>query len=156
MYSKVYCTLYNVLYTLTMTHLNALDPFVDKFTKKWAGLPPSATNTVIHLEAALDIPAISSVYIEAHNSSHTRTRLQGDSVINELLDHTLAREATYSRSFQTTTEAENVFRKSLELKTVDGEIPSFTGKKAKQHMSNFNMRIKTSVKNHSSRMPLEM
>ena len=135
------------VHTLTMTHLNALDTFVDKFTKKWAGLPPSATNAVIHLEAALDIPAISSVYIEAHNSSHTRTRLQGDSVINEVLDHTLAREATYSRSFQTTTEAENVFRKSLELNTVDGEIPSFTGEKAKQHMSNFNMKIKTSVKN---------
>ena len=64
-----------------------------------------------------------------------------------MLDHTLAREATYSRSFQTTTEAENVFRKSLELNTVDGEIPSFIREKAKQHMSNFNMRIKTSVKN---------
>ena len=58
------------VHTLTMTHLNALDTFVDKFTKKWAGLPPSATNAVIHLEGALDIPAISSVYIEAHNSSH--------------------------------------------------------------------------------------
>ena len=42
---------------------------------------------------------------------------------------------------------ENVFRKTLELNTVDVEIPSFIGEKAKQHMSNFNMKIKTSVKN---------
>ena len=85
------------VHTLTQTHLHVLDTFVDKFTKKWAGLPPSATNAILHLEGALDIPAISAVYTEAHNSSHTRTRLQGDSVINDILDHTLAREASYSR-----------------------------------------------------------
>ena len=118
------------MHTLTITHLNALDTFVDKSTNKWAGLLPSATNAIIHLEAALDITAILSVYIEAHNSSHTRTRLQGDSVINKVLDHTLAREATYSRSFQTTTEAENVFMENLDLNNVNGEIPSSTGKAA--------------------------
>ena len=48
---------------LTQTHLHVLDTFVDKFTKKWAGLPPSATNAIIHLEGALDIPAILAVYI---------------------------------------------------------------------------------------------
>ena len=69
-----------------------MDTFVDKVTKKWAGLPPSATNAIIHLEGALNIPAISALYKEAHNNSHARTRLQGDSVINDVLDHTLARQ----------------------------------------------------------------
>ena len=50
------------VHTLTQTHLKQLDTFVDKHTKKWAGLPKSATNAVIHLEEALDIPAISAVY----------------------------------------------------------------------------------------------
>ena len=120
---------------------------MDKFTKKWIGLPPSASNAILHLEGALDIPAISAVYTEAHNSSHTRTRLQGDSVINDILDHTLAREASYSRSLQITSEAEKVYRKTLELNTVGGLIPTFTGEKARQQRSTFNQKIKTSVKN---------
>ena len=85
--------------------------------------------------------------MEAHNSSHTRTRLQGDSVINDILDHTLAREASYSRSFQTTSEAEKMFRRTLELNTLGGLIPAFTGEKARQMRSNFHQKIKTSVKN---------
>ena len=33
--------------TVNQTNLNVLDTHVDKFTKKWAGLPPSATNAII-------------------------------------------------------------------------------------------------------------
>ena len=84
------------VHTLPMTHLKALDTFVDQWIKKWAGVPKSATNAVIHLEAGLDIPSISTVYTEAHNVSHARTRLQGDMVINHVLDHTLTREETYT------------------------------------------------------------
>ena len=64
-----------------------------------------------------------------------------------MLDHSLAREATYSKGLQTTTEAEKVYRKTLELDTVGGEIPRFTGVKAKQLMSQFNVKIKTSGTN---------
>ena len=117
------------VHTLPQTHLGKLDTFVDKFTKKWAGLPQSATNAVIHLKEALDIPAISSVYKEAHNMSHVRTRLQGDIVINNILDHTLEREATYTNSKQTTTEAEKLFLETLALNTVDGTVPISTGKR---------------------------
>ena len=45
------------VHTLPPSQLSRLDTFVDKYTKKWAGLPRSATNVVIHLEEALDIPA---------------------------------------------------------------------------------------------------
>ena len=135
------------VHSITKTHLAKLDTFVDKYTKKWAGLPRSATNVILHLQEALNIPAISSVYTEAHNTSHARTRLQGDQTINDILDHTLAREATYSRGLQTTMEAEEVFQDTLHLNTVDGEIPTYTGDEARQHTYTFNKGIKTKVRN---------
>ena len=45
------------VHTLPQTHLGKLDTFVDSFTKKWAGLPKSATNVVIQLKEAMDIPS---------------------------------------------------------------------------------------------------
>ena len=135
------------VHTLPQTHLKKLDTFVDKFTKKWAGLPKSATNVVIHLAEALDIPTISAAYTEAHNTSHARIRLQGDKIINDVLDVTLAREDTYTHSAQTTTEAEKIFKETLQLNTVDGEIPTFTGEKARQLTNKFNADIRTKVRN---------
>ena len=133
------------VHTLTQTHLKQLDTFVDKHTKKWSGLPKSATNAIIHLQEGLDIPSISAVYMEAHNTSHARTRLQGDTVINDILDHALERESLYTRTILPTTEAENVFKASLDK--VGGEIPTFSGVGAKHLRRKFNMNIKTSVKN---------
>ena len=62
------------------------------------------------MKEGLDIPSISEMYTEAHNASHARTRLQADMVINHVIDHTLQREAAYSRKQCTTTEAEKVQR----------------------------------------------
>ena len=135
------------VHTLPQTHLKKLDTFVDKFIKKWAGIPKTATNAVKHLKEALDIPAISEMYTEAHNVSHARTRLQGDSTINTVIDLTLERESKYTRSRQTTTEAENLFRETLQLNTLDGEIPNFTGAEAKKLRNNFNSKIRTQVRN---------
>ena len=98
------------VHTLPVTHLKKLDTLVDKWTKQWAGVPRSATNAVLHMKEGLDIPSISEMYTEAHNTSHARTRLQGDMVINHVIDHTLQREAAYSRKQCTTTEAEKVQR----------------------------------------------
>ena len=64
-----------------------------------------------------------------------------------MLDHTLEREAIYSRSLKNTVEAEKVYRESLELNTVSGEIPSFNGENARQLKSKSNMKVKTSVTN---------
>ena len=55
------------VHTLTMTHLKLLDTFVDQYTKRWSGVPKSATNVIIHLKEGLDIPTISATYTEAHN-----------------------------------------------------------------------------------------
>ena len=129
-----------------MTYLKKLDTQVDKYTKKWAGVPRSATNVVIHSKEGMDIPTISEIYTLAHNSSHTRTRLQGDMVVNLVLDHTLAREAQYSRMHCTTTEAERVYKETLILKTPDGEIPNFIGDKAKEEERKFIEEMKKAVK----------
>ena len=138
------------VHTLSPSHLSRLDTFVDKYTKKWAGLPRSATNVVIHSEQALDIPSITTIYTEAHNTSHARTRLQGDSVINDVLDHTLDREAEYVRG-QTTTMAEKVFRDTIHLNTVDDTIPTYTGNRAKQLTQIFNTEIRTKVRDKTRR-----
>ena len=98
---------------------------------------------MIHLEEALDIPSITSIYTEAHNTSHARTRLQGDSVINEVLDHTLNREAECVRG-QTTTAAEKMFRDTIHLNTVDNTIPSTARKR-------FNNEIRTKVRDKTRR-----
>ena len=62
-----------------------------------------------------------------------------------MIDLALEREAQYTRSRQTTTEAENLFRETLALNTLDGEIPDFTGAEAKKLRNNFNSKIKTQV-----------
>ena len=71
----------------------------------------------------MDLPTISEIYTEAHNSSHTRPRLQGDMVVNLVLDHTLIREAEHSRMHCTTTEAERVYKETLKLKTPEYPPP---------------------------------
>ena len=60
------------VHNLTATHLKTLDTFVDQYTKRWSGVPKSATNVLIHSKEGMDIPSISSVYTEAHNVSHAR------------------------------------------------------------------------------------
>ena len=85
------------VHTLTNTHLKTLDTFVDQYTKKWSGIPKSATNVIIHSQQGLDIPSISTMYTEAHNTTHARTRLQGDLRVNQVIDHRLLREASYTR-----------------------------------------------------------
>ena len=135
------------VHTLPMTHLKTLDTFMDQWIKKWAGIPKSATNVIIHLKEGLDIPSISSTYTEAHNTSHTRTRLQGDMVVNHVLDHTLQRESSYSHTYCTTTEAEKVFLDTLGQNTVEGRVPTYTGHNARKLQQNFNTALRNKVRN---------
>ena len=60
-------------HTLQKTHQKELDTFV-----------------------GVDIPSISAVYMEAHNVSHARTRLQGDVIVNHVLDHAVECESYYT------------------------------------------------------------
>ena len=54
------------VHSLTSTSLEKLDRLTDKFVKKWAGLPPSATNALIHMPVGMGIQSISETYMESH------------------------------------------------------------------------------------------
>ena len=78
------------------------------------------------------------MFTEDHNVSHARTRLQGDMVINHVLDHTLQRESAFTNTYCTTIAAEKVYREVIQLNTVDNQVPSYPGDQAKQLTFQFN------------------
>ena len=61
------------------------------------------------------------------NVSHARTRLQGDSAVNNAVNCTLLWEASLTTKKCTTAEAEASFNWALQLNTVQGKNPEFTG-----------------------------
>ena len=77
------------VHDLPITHLKKLDAVADKYLKSWAGLPKCATTAIIHLNTALDVKNISTLYKETHAS----TRLQADDRVNQIIDNKLARES---------------------------------------------------------------
>ena len=70
------------VHTLTQTQLKQLDTLTDKAIKRWAGVPRSATNVLIHIKKGLDIKSKTQLYTETHTVSHVRTRLHGDTAVN--------------------------------------------------------------------------
>ena len=127
--------------TLTETHLKALDTITDKATKKWSGLPPSATNELIHMQEGLGIKSISDLYMGIHTVSHSGTRLQGDQIVNSVIDASIQRESEYTRKKSTCVEAEATFRTALESHLVLGEVPSHTGENEAFLRHTFNEKI---------------
>ena len=129
-----------------MTFLKTLDTFIDQWIKKWARIPKSAINVIAHLKEGLKIPSISSTYTEAHNISHTRTRLQGDMFVNHVLDHTLQHESSFSHTYCTTTEADKVFLDTLGQHTVEGQVPNYTRHNARKLQQNLNTALRNKVR----------
>ena len=101
------------VHTLTMSHFSLLDTTKYLYAKKWADLPKCSTNSISHMKEGLHIHAISSLYMESHSASYTRTRLLGDFKVNQMIDATLEREEGYVRSFCTTLEVDKVYRGAL-------------------------------------------
>ena len=114
------------VHDLPHTYLLQLDSMANQFLKKWAGLPRCATTAILHLDSALNIKNISTLYREAHTMSHTATRLKGDKKVNLALDNKLERESEYKRKKSVTVEAENNFKSAFGQNTVQGEIPRTT------------------------------
>ena len=112
------------IHVLTDTHLKLLDTLTDKAIKKWSGLPPSATNALIHMQEGLDMKSISELYTEAHTVSHTRTRLKGDKIVNSVVDATLARESQYTRKGSICIQAEARYQAAVDSCALRGEIPT--------------------------------
>ena len=133
------------VHTISQTHLSQLDTYTDQFVKKWAGLPKCSTNSVLHMKVGLSIPTISSLYMESHATTYTRTRLLGDAKVNKVLDATIEREGGYVRPFCTTLEVDKVFRSALNRNTVQGEVPSYTGERAKHMQHQFYQEVRENV-----------
>ena len=134
------------VHVLTETHLKMLDTLTDKAIKKWSGLPPSATNALIHMQEGLGIRSISELYKEVHAVSQTRTRLKGDNIVNNAIDCTLERESEFTRKKSTCIEAENIYQKALDSCTVLGEIPDFSGENAGALKHKFDNQVSDKVK----------
>ena len=98
----------------------------DQFLKKWAGLPKCATNAILHLDTALHIKKISTLYKESHATTHCSTRLKGDTGVNLALDNRLARESQFVRKQSVTVQSEQIYQRALGRNTVQGEIPGLT------------------------------
>ena len=103
------------VHTLQKAHLNELNTFVDQFIKKLLGIPKSTTNAIVHSKQGLDIPAISAVYMEAHNVSHARTRLQVDVIVKHVLGHAVERESSYTCGRGTNQQTEDHSKKNHQL-----------------------------------------
>ena len=73
------------VHTLTVTHQKALDTFCYKFLKKWAGVPKSVTNVVLHSKHSLNIKSISNTYMKAHSGALAQTRILSDSAVNAMI-----------------------------------------------------------------------
>ena len=136
------------VHTLTNTQLKKLDTITDKAIKKWMGTPNSATNVVIHSKEGLNIKSISQTYMEVHTQSHVRTRLQGDSSVNNAVNCTLERESSWSTKKSTTVECETTLLNALQINTGSSEIPNIIGEQDPRLKSQFNNTIKKSVKTH--------
>ena len=128
------------VHDITKTDLKKLDNLCHKYMKKWAGLPPCATNSIFHLRSALDIPSVTSVYNEAHFTTHVDVRLKSDGIVNHALDSRIERESQYTRKQSITFSAEETYQQSLRQNTVQGEIPEFVAS------STFRSEIKDSAK----------
>ena len=114
------------VHDLPQTYLLKLDSMANQYLKRWAGLPRCATTAILHLDSALNIKNISSLYLEAHTLSHTATRLKGDRKVNLALDNKLERESEFRRKKSVTVEAESIFKSAFSQNTVQGEVPGTT------------------------------
>ena len=114
------------IHDLPKTHLSKLDTMADQFLKKWAGLPRCATTAILHLDTALGIKNISTLYTECHAVTHASTRLKGDSRVNLVLDNKIERESNYVRKQSITVLSEAVFKTAFNRNCVQGEIPGTT------------------------------
>ena len=104
--------------------MEKLDRKTDQYLKKWAGLPRCATPAVLHLNTALNVKKISTLYYETHAVTHCSSRLKGDKKVNLVIDNRLERESQYVRTKSVTVISEQTYQSALNCNMVQGEIPT--------------------------------
>ena len=111
-------------------------------------MPPSATNALLHLPSGLDLKSISQLYTEAHVISHTRTRLEGDSDVNFVLNCQIERESKYTRKKSITVFAEKAYTSALARNTVQSEIPNFEHENGERDRRKFINEVREELKSN--------
>ena len=112
MNNQNYC-LSSILFLLTVhdisrTHAKQLDSFTHTCLKRWAGLPPSAANLVIHMMVALDITKSVTLYHTCQSLSHPSIRLKGGTIVNVAINRAISKESERSQKKSTIIAAETV------------------------------------------------
>ena len=100
------------VHEITKTHLNTLNQISDNYLKKWCGLPPSATNAVLHMSESLGIKSIDHIYKESHCSAYASSMIKADAKVQNCLKSKYIRELSWKRKFSTVVYAENMFKKA--------------------------------------------
>ena len=103
------------MYPGTQTHVKQLDAFSQVYLKRWAGLPPSATNLVLHMKQGLDISSIETLYNTCHTLTHTAMRLKGDITVNAAIDNSILRESQWTQKRSTVVACESVHNFAINL-----------------------------------------
>ena len=74
--------------------------------------------------------------MDTHTTSHTRTRIKGDTVVNNVVNCTLDREGSWTTKSSTAVQCEGAFLNAKNVNSVNEEIPEYTriSDTAEKHM----------------------
>ena len=134
------------VHELTQTHVKQLDAFSHVYLKRWAGLPPYATNLVLHMKVGLDISSIETLYNTCHTLTHTAMRLKGDSTVNAALDNSIMRESQWTQKRSTVVACESVHNFAMNIQCPQGEMSSMQDQSSDREKAKLSQAMKTSVK----------
>ena len=125
------------VHELTKTDQNKLDALCTKFVKKWCGLSPCATNSIIHMKAGLNIMSIPHIYSLSHSLAHSRTRILGDTKVNHALDSKITRESQWSNKKSTVCSAQSEYNKahSEHVYSIEEKLPAKVKETIKKNMA---------------------
>ena len=84
--------------------------------------------------------------METHVIFHTRTRLQGDSEVNHVLDCRVSRASEYPGKKCITFTAESDYRKGLARNILQSKIPNFDYQDGEKDKRKFINEVKTEIK----------
>ena len=97
------------VHDLHKTHLGLLDTLLDRYIKKWLGIPRQGANiAVVHAPGGLDIPTISEIYRSCHCLAYSRSKIKGDQRVLHALDQQLTREEKWTRKSSSIKDAHEV------------------------------------------------
>ena len=103
--------------------MRQLDALTHVYMKKWAGVPPSATNLVFHMTVGLDITIIETLYHTCHSLTHTAMRMKGDLTVNAAIENSITRESGWTHKKSTVVASEAVYNYTVSQNYSQGEVP---------------------------------